>query len=56
MALIDDAMQNNVLAAAERQRRAQITRDLNEATTAKQAQRQRLTGDTINVDREGNQI
>jgi hypothetical protein len=55
-ALIDDAMLKNVLAAAERQRRAQITRDLNEATTAQQAQRQRLTGDTINVDREGNRI
>jgi len=56
MALIDDAMQNNVLAAAERQRLAQITRDLNEATTAQQAQRQRLTGDTITVDAAGNPI
>jgi len=55
-ALIDDAMLNNVLAAAERQRRAQITRDLNEATTAQQAQRQRLTGDTITVDAAGNPI
>jgi hypothetical protein len=56
MTLIDDAMQNNVLAKAERLRRAQITRDLNEATAARAAQRQRLTGDTITVDAAGNPI
>ena len=56
MAIINDAMENNVLAKAERLRRAQITRDLNEATTARESQRQRLTGDTITVDAAGNQI
>jgi hypothetical protein len=55
-ALINDAMENDVLAKAERLRRAQITRDLNEATTARQAQRQRLTGSTITVDAAGNPI
>lgn len=55
-AQINDAMETNVLAKAERLRRAQITRDLNKATAAQVAQRQRLRGDTITVDAAGNPI
>jgi hypothetical protein len=43
-------------AIAERRRQFMITKDLNEATAARAAQRQRLTGGTITVDAAGNRI
>jgi hypothetical protein len=55
-ASVDEKMLTDPQAIAERRRQFMITKDLNEATAARAAQRQRLTGDTITVDAAGNQI
>jgi hypothetical protein len=55
-ALVDEKMLTDPRAIAERKRQFMITKDLNEATAAREAQRQRLTGGTITVDAAGNRI